>query len=152
MPIDSDTVQAISNASLPLSVTTETRIEALLRTGHAAPRFLQGIFPFAGRGVYEPTLLHDDLTYLVPSKHTAQVIYFRAGNLSDDLLYLTLTANERPTRYFPVGPKSDIHVPLAIVESYPAGTSLQLFIAAPRGLTGSVVVDLGIVELTNEGS
>ena len=141
----SDTNAASSPAFM--SITTETRTEYLLRTRQAAPRFLQGVYPFAGRGVFDLAPLHDELAYVVPSGKTAQVLYFRAGNLSDDLLYLTLGANGQPVRYFPVGPKSDFHVPLVIVEDYPAGTRLQVCIAAPRGLTGSVVVDVGVMEM-----
>ncbi len=129
------------------SVITETRHQRLLRSGAATPRFLQGVYPFAGRGVFELAPLHDDLCYTVPSGATAEVIYLRAGNLSDDLLYLALSVNGRAVRYFPVGPKSDFHVPLAIIESHPAGSRIEVALAAPRGLGGTVVVDVGIVEV-----
>jgi len=132
------------------TVTTETRLQRLIRTGQAASRFLQGVFPFAGRGVFDLGPLHDDLCYQVPFGKTAEVIYFRAGNLADDLLYLALSANGRPIRYFPVGPKADFHVPLSIVESYPAGTRIEICLAAPRGLSGTVVVDVGLVEVGGE--
>lgn len=136
----------VSSASTA-PIITETRLESLLRLGRATPRFLQGVYPFAGRGVYELAPLHDELAYLVPDAKLAQIVYFRAGNLADDLIYLTLSANGSPIRYFPVGPKADLHVPLAIVESYPPGTRLQICLAAPRGLTGTVIVDVGIVEM-----
>ena len=119
----------------------------LIRTAKASPRFLQGVYPFVGHGVYDSSLLHDDLTYTVPAGKTAKVVYFRAGNLSDDLLYLTLLSNGKPTRYFPVGPKADFHVALAIVESHPEGTRLEIAFSAPHGLTGAIVVDVGIIEL-----
>jgi assimilatory nitrate reductase catalytic subunit len=128
------------------TITTETRQQYLIRTGQAVPRFLQGVYPFAGRGVFEIGPLHGELCYLVPSGKIAEIIYLRAGNLSDDLLYLALTVNGSPVRYFPVGPKADFHVPLSIVESYPAGARIEVFIAAPRGLTGTIVVDVGILE------
>ena len=83
--------------------------------------------------------------------NTAEVVYFRAGNLSDDLLYLTLSINSQPVRYFPVGAKADFHVPLAIVEAYPAGTVIEVGLAAPRGLAGSVVIDVGILEMSELG-
>src|SRR6266704_2584052 len=98
-------------------VTSETRREYLLRTGRSTPRFLQGIYPFAGRGIFEIAPLHDDLTYVVPEDAGAEIAYVRAGNASDDLIYLALSANERPLRYFPLGPKADSHVELAIVET-----------------------------------
>ncbi len=129
------------------TVITETRLQRLLRTGGASAHFLQGVFPFAGRGVFDLGPLHDDLCYTVPPGAAAEIVYFRAGNLSDDLLYLTLSLNGTPTRYFPVGPKADIHVPLAIVESYPAGSRIEVGLGAPRGLSGTVVVDVGIAEL-----
>ena len=131
------------------SIITETRHQWLLRSGSATPRFLQGIYPFAGRGVFDLGPLHDDLCYTVPPGATAEVIYFRAGNLSDDLLYLALTINGRAVRYFPVGPKADFHVPLALIESHPAGARIEVALAAPRGLTGTVVLDVGIVEVRN---
>lgn len=125
---------------------TETRLQRLIRLEIATPRFLQGVFPFAGRGILDLAPLHDDLSYRVPDGRTAEVVYFRAGNLSDDLIYLTLSANGVPVRYFPVGPKADFHVPLVIVETHPPGTRLDVCLAAPRGLSGTVVVDVGIVE------
>ena len=131
-------------------ITNETRLQYLMRNGRAAPRFLQGVFPFAGRGVFDLALLNDALTYVVPEGKTAQVLYFRAGNLSDDLLYFTLTANEIPIRYFPIGPKSDIHIPLVITEIHAAGTRLEVGIAAQRGVSGALIVDVGIVEIDGE--
>lgn len=128
------------------TITTETRQQQLLRTGQATPHYLQGVYPFAGRGFFDLAPLNDDLCYEVPSGMTAGVIYFRAGNLSDDLLYLALSLDGRPMRYFPVGPKADFHVHLSIVESYPAGSRIEVCLAAPRGLTGTVVVDIGILE------
>ena len=127
-------------------IATETRQQQRLRTGEATPRFLQGVFPFAGRGFFDLGPLNDALCYQVPAGKTAEVIYFRAGNLSDDLLYLALSVNGLPIRYFPVGPKADFHVPLSIVEAHPAGSRIEVCLAAPRGLTGSVVVDVGILE------
>ena len=128
----------------------ETRIERLMRLGRATPRFLQGVFPFAGRGVFDLVPLNDALAYTVPVGKTAQVLYVRAGNLSDDLLYLTLTANDTPIRYFPIGPKADFHVSLVITETHPAGTRLEIGIAAPRGLSGTVIVDVGMIESDSE--
>jgi len=128
------------------TITTETRQQQLLRTGQAKPHYLQGVYPFAGRGFFDLAPLNDALCYEVPSGKTAGVIYFRAGNLSDDLLYLALSLDGRPVRYFPVGPKADFHVHLSIVESYPAGSRIEVCLAAPRELSGTVVVDIGILE------
>ena len=49
-------------------------------------------------------------------------------------------------RYFPVGAKSDVHVPLRVVEDIDGGSVVELQMVAPLGLTGHVVVDLGLVE------
>lgn len=125
---------------------TETRQQRLIRLGRATPRFLQGVYPFAGRGFFDLGPLNEALTYVVPAGMQAEVIYVRAGNLSDDLLYLALCVNGAPARYFPVGPKADFHVPLSITEAHPAGTRIEIGLAAPRGLDGSVVVDVGILE------
>ncbi|BDI28079.1 hypothetical protein CCAX7_001300 [Capsulimonas corticalis] len=131
-------------------VISETRLQQLLRTKRATPRFLQGVYPFAGRGVFDLAPLNEALSYTVPKGKVAQVQYFRAGNLSDDILYLAISTNGSPVRYFPVGPKSDNHVPLAIVEDHPAGTRIEVCLAAPRGLTGTVVLDVGLVEIDAE--
>lgn len=125
---------------------SEPRLQHLLRTGVAKPVFLQGVFPFAGRGFFAVNLLSDTLSYVVPSGRRAEFVYMRAGNLSDDLLYLSIHANGEPIRYFPVGPKGDFHVPLVIIESHLAGTKIEIAFAAPRAVTGSIVVDAGIVE------
>jgi assimilatory nitrate reductase catalytic subunit len=135
------------------TITTETRQQRLIRLGLAAPRFLQGVYPFAGRGFFDVGPLNDALCYVVPEGAKAEVIYFRGGNLSDDLIYLALCVNSLPVRYFPVGPKADFHVPLSITETHPAGARIEVGLAAPRGLNGSVVVDVGILEEnSSEGS
>ena len=136
----------------PGTITTETRHQRLTRLGQATPRFLQGVFPFTGRGFFEVGPLGDALCYAVPAGAKAEVIYFRAGNLSDDLLYLALCVNAQPVRYFPVGPKADFHVPLSITETYPVGTRIEIGLAAPRGLSGAVVVDVGILEEGTSGA
>ncbi len=128
------------------TITTETWQQWLTRLGLATPRFLQGVYPFAGRGFFEVGPLNDALCYSVPKDAKAEVIYFRAGNSSDDLIYLALCVNGLPIRYFPVGPKADFHVPLSITETHPAGSKIEVGLAAPRGLNGSVVVDVGLLE------
>ena len=131
----------------PVVVSTETRRETLLRKGDCTPRFLQGVYPFAGRGIFEMVPLNADLDYVVPEGATTEVVYVRAGNASNDLIYLALTTNGAPLRYFPLGPKADSHVELAIIESHPAGTRLTVCLAAPRGISGAVIIDIGLVEL-----
>ena len=127
---------------------TETVGERLLRTGTATPKFLQGVFPFMGRGLFDVAPLDDALTYTVPFGKRARFVYLRAGNHAEDLVYLVFSANGKPLRYFPIGPRGDFHVPLAIVEAHPAGTKLEVLFAAPRGLSGTLIVDAGFLEIT----
>ena len=49
-------------------------------------------------------------------------------------------------RYFPIGAKSDVHVPLRVVEDIDGGSVVELRLLAPEALTGTLVVDLGLVE------
>jgi assimilatory nitrate reductase catalytic subunit len=112
----------------------------------STPRFLQGVFPFVGRGIYESEAVEHDLEYVVPDGHRARVLYVRLGNHALGLIYLTLTANGSPIRYFPVGPQGALHIPLAIQEAHPAGTKLTFSLAAERGVSGTLILDVGIEE------
>jgi assimilatory nitrate reductase catalytic subunit len=114
---------------------------------HATPRFRQGIFPFTGHGMDKPGPIDDTLTYVVPDGVVSQPLYFRGGNTSDELICVVLVRDGQPVRYFPLGARSGQHVSLRVVEDLAAGTVLALHLAAPDGLTGSVVVDLGLVEV-----
>jgi hypothetical protein len=49
-------------------------------------------------------------------------------------------------RYFPIGAKESVHVPLRVVEDLSPDTELQVHLAAPTDMAGSVVVDIGIIE------
>lgn len=111
------------------------------------PRFLQGIYPFDGAGIDKPVPLHPDLAYTVPAGVTTQPLYFRGGNSTDELITVVLVRDGSPMRYFPIGARADTHVPLAVVEDLDDGTTLELHLAARDGLTGTVVVDLGLVEV-----
>lgn len=111
------------------------------------PTFLQGVYGFEGAGLDKPALLHPDLTYTVPAGVTTQPLYFRGGNSTDELVTIVLVRDGTPMRWFPVGAKAATHVALAVVEDLEDGSVLELHLAAPAGLTGSVVVDLGLVEV-----
>ena len=113
----------------------------------STPRFLQGTFPFEGGGLDKPSLLHESLTYTVPAGSTTQTLYFRGGNSSDELITVVLVRDGAPMRYFPIGARSGTHVQLAVVEDLDDGTVLELHLAAPEGTGGTVVVDLGLVEV-----
>ncbi len=76
----------------------------------------------------------------------SQALYFRGGNSSDQLIIAVLLRDGVPMRYFPIGAKSDVHVPLRVVEDIEGGSVVELQVAAPLGVSGTVVVDLGLVE------
>lgn len=109
------------------------------------PAFLQGTFKFKGEGLETPVSLYG-ATYAVPENRKAQLVYFRAGQSSDDAINLVLLRDSKTMRLFPLGMKSAMHFPLAIQEYLPPGSQLELQVAAPPGLRGSVFVDLGFME------
>jgi hypothetical protein len=111
------------------------------------PRFIQGVFAFRGRGLAEPVPLEPGVTYKVPFDKRAQPIYLRAGNSTPEMVYLALLKGKKPFRFFPIGAKDAIHVQLAIVEDLDPESELELRVGAPQGLEGSVLVDLGLLEI-----
>jgi len=114
---------------------------------HSKNRFLQGIFQFTGAGVDKPAPIDGTLTYVVPDGSVAQALYFRGGNTTDELITVVLMRDGVPMRYFPIGAKADVHVPLRVVEDLEGGTALELAVAAPDKLSGTVILDLGLVEV-----
>ncbi|MBO1267670.1 molybdopterin oxidoreductase [Arthrobacter cavernae] len=108
--------------------------------------FLQGIYPFEGSGLDKPVPIHAELSHFVPDGVINQTLYFRGGNSSPELITVVLMRDGVPMRYFPIGAKSDVHVPLRVVEDTDGGSVIEVFIVAPVGVRGSVVVDLGMVE------
>jgi assimilatory nitrate reductase catalytic subunit len=111
------------------------------------PKFLQGVFSFEGTGLEQPVLLDVSATYTAPSDKRAQLIYFRAGNSSSELICLSLFRDGAVMRLFPVGAKADSHVSLAVVEDLAPETKLEIHLAAPAGVQGSIVLDVGLVEI-----
>ncbi|GAA4535502.1 molybdopterin oxidoreductase [Pseudonocardia xishanensis] len=111
------------------------------------PTFLQGIFGVEGAGIDKPVLLEAGLRYTVPPGVVTQPLYFRGGNSTDELVTVVLVRDGAPMRYFPIGARASTHVPLAVVEDLDEGTVLEVHLAAREGLTGTVVVDLGLVEV-----
>ena len=73
-------------------------------------RFLQGVYPFEGRGLDQPFRLTEALVYEVPRDKRAQLLYFRAGNSTDAMMYIVLMQNDQPKRYFPIGARADSHL------------------------------------------
>jgi hypothetical protein len=111
------------------------------------PKFLNGVFSFAGTGYENPSLLSGKLTYSVPPDKRTQLIYFRGGNSSDEMIYFVMMRDGVPMRYFPIGARAGTFVPLSIIEDLRPETKLELLFAAPPGATGHVVVDVGLVEI-----
>ncbi len=114
---------------------------------HTKNRFLQGIYQFTGAGIDKPVPLDAALSYVVPDGSVAQALYFRGGNTARELIAVVLMRDGVPMRYFPIGAKADVHVPLRVVEDLEGGTAVELYLAAPEGLSGSVVIDVGLVEV-----
>lgn len=110
------------------------------------PRLLQGIYPFEGKGLQHPFPLNQALAYEVPESRETQLVYFRAGNSSEEMIDLIVMRDGKPMRHFPIGARGDCHVTLAVVEDLPAGTRLEVLVAAPEQTTGTVVIDVGLVE------
>lgn len=113
----------------------------------STPRFLQGAFEFVGAGLDKPVPINGSRSYVVPPGATAQPVYFRGGNGCDEMVCVVLMRDGSPMRYFPIAAKGATHVALRVVEDLMGDTALELHIAAPEGTTGSVIVDLGLVEL-----
>jgi assimilatory nitrate reductase catalytic subunit len=111
------------------------------------PRFLQAVRTFEGQGLDDYLSFDPPLRYQVPEGREAQCVYFRGGNSSSELICVVLTQDGRPMRLFPVGAKASVHVPLRITENLLTDAELELHIAAPAGTQGTVVIDLGILEL-----
>jgi assimilatory nitrate reductase catalytic subunit len=114
---------------------------------HSKPRFLQGVYGFEGEGLSKHSLLSTELTYTVPPGVTTQLVYFRGGNSCGELVAVVLVRDGVPMRYFPVGAKGDMHVPLRVVEDLDGGSVIEVHVSAPEGVSGSLVVDLGLVEV-----
>lgn len=111
------------------------------------PRFVQGVFAFHGEGLDRATPMSPAIKYTVPRDKRAQLIYLRAGNSAPELVYLVLNRNGRAMRYFPLAAKGAVHVPLAIIEDIEPETVIELAVGAPNDLHGSIVLDLGLVEV-----
>jgi assimilatory nitrate reductase catalytic subunit len=111
------------------------------------PRFLQAVRSFVGKGLDDYASFDPPLTYRVPEGSGAQCVYFRGGNSTDELVCVVLTKDDQPFRLFPIGAKGSVHVPLRITEQLLNDTTLEVHVSAPAGVAGSVVIDLGILEL-----
>lgn len=115
-------------------------------TDGSNPRFLQGAFEFKGQGYDKPLLIDDSLRYVVPQGATTQPVYFRGGNSTKSMVSVVLYRDGQPMRYFPIAAKGATHVVLRVVEDLLSDAVVELFIAAPDGCAGSLIIDLGLVE------
>ncbi len=111
------------------------------------PRFLNGAFAFHGTGYDTPALLDPSLVYTVPADKRAQLIYLRVGNSSAELAYVSIMQGGKAMRTFPVGAKAAMHVPLAVVEDLEPDTVIQVFFGAASGVAGTLVLDIGLIEI-----
>jgi hypothetical protein len=110
------------------------------------PRFLQGAFEFDGAGYDKPVAIDDSLRYVVPPGATTQPVYFRGGNSTKQMISVVLYRDGKAMRYFPIAARGATHVALRVVEDLLSDTVLELYVSAPSGTSGSVIVDLGLVE------
>ncbi len=113
----------------------------------SVPKFLNGVYGFTGHGYGSAALLDPALVYTVPADKRAQLIYLRAGNSATELVAVTLMQDDRVARIFPIGAKAALHVPLAVVEDLMPDTVIKVFFAAPEGISGTLVLDVGIIEI-----
>ena len=114
---------------------------------YATPMFLQGIFRFTGKGLENPFPLSEILEYEVPIRKRAQLIYFRAGNSAAEVIDILILRDDCVMRHFPVGGCDTIHIPLAVVEDLAPRTKIRVMIAALEGAEGSLILDIGFLEL-----
>ena len=63
------------------------------------------------------------------------------------MITVALMRDGKLMRYFPIGAKAAEHVQLAVVEDLQPETKIELMILAPDGSSGTIVVDLGLVEI-----
>ena len=94
-----------------------------------------------------PVLLAGATSYQAPADKRAQLVYFRAGHSLDALVYVSLQRDGKVVRLFPLGARSAMHVPLAVIEDIEPGSTLTVLLGAPEGAQGTLVLDIGIVEV-----
>ncbi len=111
----------------------------------STPRILTGMHEFNGAGYAAPVPL--GVSYQVPADRRAQMVYFRAGNSTAEMVAVILMRDGIAMRTFPIGAKDAVHVPLAVVEDLPPDTRLEMMMVAPTGTSGTLALDVGLVEI-----
>ena len=111
----------------------------------STPRILVGTHAFTGAGYDTPVAL--GVSYTVPADRRAQTVYFRGGNSTGEMVTVVLARDGVPMRSFPIGAKDGVHIPLVVVEDLQPDTRLALHVLAPAGISGTLTVDMGFVEI-----
>ena len=111
------------------------------------PRFLSGTYAFTGQGLETPVPLSSGLHYVVPADKRAQLLYFRGGNSADAMVAIMLMREGKPMRTFPMSAKGGAHIPLVVVEDLQPDTKVDVYVAAPAGVSGQIVLDIGLMEI-----
>ena len=76
------------------------------------------------------------------------MVYFRAGNSAAEMI--TTRADARRRDDAPVPDRRQgllVHIPLVVVEDLTPDTKLELLVAAPSGTSGTLALDMGLVEI-----
>jgi hypothetical protein len=113
----------------------------------STPRFIHGVFSYEGKGLDNPSVLDSSASFRVSPDKRAQLVYLRGGNSAPELVYLVLVRDGKPMRFFPIGAKSSVHVPLVVMEDIFPESKLEVLIGAPKGTLGTVVLDVGLLEV-----
>ncbi len=117
----------------------------LVGIGAGRPVLLQGVYDFPATGLRAPALLSPKLTYTVPIGSVAGVRFCRIGNNSAGMAYLTTIVNGDTHRIVPVAAHSVQHVAFAIIEALPAGSQIEIHIAAEAA--GTAIIDVGCLQM-----
>ncbi|MDP1820098.1 MAG: hypothetical protein Q8K58_09450 [Acidimicrobiales bacterium] len=63
------------------------------------------------------------------------------------LICAVLTRNGEPMRLFPIPAQGSVHIPLRITEALMTDSELEVHVSAAVGVGGTIVIDLGILEM-----
>jgi hypothetical protein len=109
-------------------------------------RFLNGVYPFEGKGLDAPYPLADALTYTVPADKRAahlparRQLLRRAGQPDPH-------ARRQADAAVPGGRQGGSARPARRGGGHLPEAKIEVFVAAPQGASGQVVLDVGIMEV-----
>ena len=109
------------------------------------PIVLQGTFEFEATGLKNPQLLSPKLRFTVQPGCVAGIRFLRAGVICESMVCLSTVVNGLPHRLVPVAANSTTNVPFAIVEPLPAGSEIEIHIAANK--PGTIILDVGCLQM-----